>query len=106
MARKGDKVMIITPRVSEKTYAQAQNGTYVFNVPMTANKQQIAAAITEQYGVKVADVRPVIVKGKTVRAYRGKKQNPGVALRTKVKKVYVSLAEGESINLFNEEEAK
>lgn len=98
--------MIITPRVSEKTYAQAQNGTYVFNVPMSANKQQIAAAIAEQYGVTVADVRPVVIKGKTVRAYRGKKQNPGVALRTKVKKVYVSLAEGDRIDLFNEEEAK
>ena len=98
--------MIITPRVSEKTYAQAQNGTYVFNVPMSANKHQIAAAIAEQYGVTVADVRPVVIKGKTVRAYRGKKQNPGVALRTKVKKVYVSLAEGDRIDLFNEEEAK
>ena len=98
--------MIITPRVSEKTYAQAQNGTYVFNVPMSANKHQIASAVAEQYGVKVADVRPVVVKGKTVRAYRGKKQNPGVALRTKVKKVYVSLVEGEKIDLFNEEEAK
>ena len=98
--------MIITPRVSEKTYAQAQNGTYVFNVPMSANKHQIAAAIAEQYGVTVADVRPVVIKGKTVRASRGKKQNPGVALRTKVKKVYVSLAEGDRIDLFNEEEAK
>ena len=98
--------MIITPRVSEKTYAQSAEGTYVFNVPMSANKQQVAAAVAEQYGVKVTDVRTAIVKGKTVRAYRGKKQNPGVALRTKVKKVYVTVAEGQSINLFNEEEAK
>lgn len=98
--------MNITPRVSEKTYAQAANGTYVFNVPMTANKHQVATAIAEQYNVTVTDVRPVIVKGKTVRATRGKRQNPGVALRTKVKKVYVSLAEGDSIDLFKEEEAK
>ena len=98
--------MIVTPRVSEKTYAAAAEGTYVFNVPMSANKQQIASAVAEQYGVKVTDVRTVIAKGKTVRAYRGKKQNPGVALRTKVKKVYVTLAEGDSINMFNEEEAK
>lgn len=98
--------MIITPRVSEKTYAEAQNGTYVFNVPTTANKQQIIAAITEQYGVKVSDVRVVIAKGKTVRASRGKRQNPGVALRSKRKKAYVTLAEGDRIDLFNEEEAK
>ena len=98
--------MIVTPRVSEKTYAQAQNGTYVFNVPMSANKQQIISAVTEQYGVKVTDVRTVVVKGKAVRASRGKRQNPGVALRSKQKKVYVTLAEGDRIDLFNEEEAK
>jgi len=98
--------MIITPRVSEKTYAQAGNGTYVFNVPMSANKQQVASAVAEQYGVKVTDVRAVVIKGKAVRATRGKRQNPGVALRTKKKKVYVTLAEGDRIDLFNEEEAK
>lgn len=32
----------LIPRVSEKAYAQAQNGTYVFTVPATANKQQDA----------------------------------------------------------------
>jgi large subunit ribosomal protein L23 len=98
--------MTITPRVSEKTYAQAQNGTYVFNVPMSANKQQVIAAIKEQYGVNATDVRTVVIKGKAVRASRGKRANPGVALRSKVKKVYVTLTEGESINLFNEEEDK
>lgn len=98
--------MNIIPRVSEKSYAQAQNGIYVFNVPMSANKQQIMSAIAEQYAVKVTDVRTVISKGKTVRAYRGKRQNPGVALRTKRKKVYVTLAEGNTIDMFKEEEAK
>jgi ribosomal protein L23 len=98
--------MIITPRVSEKTYASSQNGTYVFNVPMTANKQQVIAAIKEQYNVTATDVRTVVIKGKAVRASRGKRANPGVALRSKAKKVYVTLAQGESINLFNEEEAK
>jgi large subunit ribosomal protein L23 len=106
LVEKGDKVMTITPRVSEKTYAQAQNGTYVFNVPMSANKQQVIAAIKEQYGVNATDVRTVVIKGKAVRATRGKRANPGVALRSKVKKVYVTLTEGESINLFNEEEDK
>lgn len=95
----------IIPRVSEKSYAQAQNGTYVFTVPTAANKQQVAAAVAAQYGVTVKDVRLVVVKGKTVRAFRGKRQNPGVATRKNAKKAYVSLSEG-SIDMFNEKETK
>lgn len=98
--------MTIIPRISEKTYASAQNNTYVFNVPTSANKQQITAAVAAEYNVKVVDVRVVNVKGKPVRASRGKRANPGTALRTTVKKAYVRLAEGSSINVFNEEETK
>lgn len=98
--------MIVIPRISEKTYASAQNNTYVFNVPTSANKAQIAAAVAAEYGVKIVDVRIVNVKGKPVRASRGKRANPGTALRTTVKKAYVRLAEGSSINVFNEEETK
>jgi len=95
--------MTLIPRVSEKTYASAQNQTYVFNVPTTANKQQIADAVATEYGVTVADVRVVNIKGKPVRASRGKRANPGTALRTKRKKAYVRVSEG-TINVFNEEE--
>lgn len=95
-------MLTLIPRVSEKTYASAQNGTYVFNVPMTANKAGVIDAVKLQYNVEVKDVRFIINKGKTVRAYRGKKANPGVALRSKTKKAYVSLVEGASLDLFNE----
>ena len=93
----------LLPKVSEKSYGLAQNGTYVFMVPRTANKQQVASAVEAEYGdVKVKDVRLVVIKGKAVRAYRGKRQNPGVAVRTARKKAYVTLSEG-SIELFKEE---
>lgn len=95
--------MILTPRVSEKTYALANAGSYVFNVPMSANKQQIMAAIKQQYGVEVADVRTVIVKGKAIRAYRGARRNPVEARRSDTKKAYVTLVEGASLDLFNQE---
>ncbi len=98
-------MLAVRPKVSEKAYAQAQNGIYVFIVPLRANKQQVAEAITKQYGVTVSDVRCVIVKGKAVRASRGKRQNPGTALRSKVKKAYVSVSEGK-IDVFKEEEGK
>lgn len=99
-------MLTLIPRVSEKSYQLASQNTYVFNVPLSANKQQISAAVAEQYSVIVKDVRCVIHKGKKVRAYRGKRQNPGRAYRTDVKKAYVSLAEGNTIEMFKEEEAK
>ena len=95
--------MTLIPRVSEKTYASAQGQTYVFNVPTTANKQQIADTVAREYGVTVADVRVVVMKGKPVRASRGKRANPTTALRSKRKKAYVRVSEG-TINMFNEEE--
>ena len=98
--------MLITPRVSEKSYALAQKNTYVFNVPLDANKEQISAVVAKQYSVTVKDVRCTIIKGKAVKAYRGKRHNPGVAHRKDIKKAYVSLAEGSKIELFKEEETK
>ena len=98
-------MLTLIPKVSEKAYASAQANIYVFNVPMSANKAGIIEAVKREYKVEVKDVRIVINKGKTVRAYRGKKVNPGVALRSKTKKAYVSLAEGSKLDLFNEAEA-
>ena len=98
--------ILVVPRISEKTYASAQNNTYVFNVPVDANKHQIAEAVASEYSVKVEDVRLVVMKGKKVRAYRGKKAQPGVAQRSDKKKAYVRVAVGDSINIFNEEETK
>ena len=98
-------MLTLIPRVSEKAYGQSQNGTYVFNVPMRANKAGVITAVKAQYDVDVNDVRFVIQKGKPVRASRGKRAQPGTALRTKTKKAYVSLVEGASLNLFNEDSA-
>lgn len=95
-------MLTLIPRVSEKTYASAQNGTYVFNVPMSANKASVIDAVKLQYNVEVKDVRLVVIKGKPVRASRGKRANPVQALRSKTKKAYVSLVEGASLDLFNE----
>ena len=93
-------MLVLIPRVSEKAYASANAGTYVFNVPMTANKAGVIIALAEQYQVKAVDVRFVIQNGKPVRASRGKRANPGTALRSKRKKAYVRLVEGQSLSLF------
>lgn len=99
----------VIPRVSEKAYAQAQNNVYVFNVPLTANKQQIAAAVETQFEVTVINVKTLVQSGKAVRFSRGKNRYPGTTTRKDSKKAYVTLAEGSSIQVFDapaEEEKK
>ncbi len=99
----------VIPRVSEKAYAQAQNNVYVFNVPLTANKQQIAAAVETQFEVTVTNVKTLVQSGKAVRFSRGKNRYPGTTTRKDSKKAYVTLAEGSSIQVFDapaEEEKK
>jgi large subunit ribosomal protein L23 len=99
----------VTPRATEKAYAQSQNNTYVFNVPLTANKQQIVAAIEEQFEVKVARIKTLVQSGKAVRFSRGKNRYPGTTTRKDSKKAYVTLAEGSSLQVFEqpaEEEKK
>lgn len=101
--------IIVTPRISEKAYAQSQNNVYVFNVPLTANKQQIIDAVTQQYGVEVTRIKTLVQAGKAVRYSRGKNRYPGTTNRKDTKKAYVTLAEGSSLQVFDvpaEEEKK
>lgn len=94
----------IFARISEKTYAQAQTGMYVFNVPVRSTKQQIANAVSKQFSVEVVTVNTVLAKGKVKKAYR-KGGSPVVGKRNDVKKAYVRLAEGQSIPVFEEKAA-
>ncbi|MCB9820023.1 50S ribosomal protein L23 [Candidatus Nomurabacteria bacterium] len=99
--------ILITPRATEKAYrlATAQN-TYVFNVPMSANKQQIAEAVEAEFGdVSVGKVSVAVQSGKAVRYSRGKRSYPGTTHRQDTKKAYVTLSKG-SIKLFEETEQK
>lgn len=94
----------IVPHISEKAYGQSQNATYVFKVPVSANKQQITEGVEAQYGVKVADVRVVIAKGKRKKTIRNGR--PYVGFRSDAKKAYVTLVEGDSIKIFDEVEGE
>ena len=89
----------VIPRMSEKSYQQSQDGMYIFNVPTTATKQQIADAVAKQFDVKVVTVNVTIAKGKVKKSYR-KGGAPVVGRRKNVKKAYVRLAEGSSIPVF------
>ncbi len=92
----------IIPRATEKAYAQSQNNIYVFNAPLTANKQQIVAAVETQFAVKVTNIKTLVQTGKAVRYSSGKRSQPKTAHRKDAKKAYVTLAKGDSIKMFEE----
>lgn len=101
------KLTIVTPRATEKAYRliTVQN-TYVFDVPTTANKNEIAAAVETQFdGTKVSSIKTLVQNGKAVRFSRGKNRHPGSTNRQNTKKAYVTLSEG-SIKVFEQEEVK
>ena len=101
--------ILVTPVTTEKAYGQSQKNIYVFNVPKSANKQQIKDAIQTQYEVTIVAIKTLVQSGKAVRFSRGKNKYPGTTKRTDSKKAYVTLAEGSSINVFEqpaEEEKK
>jgi len=88
-------MMLITPRVSEKSYKLAADNVYVFDVPLDANKAEVTAAIeAENKDVKVRDVRLAVIKGKPKAVNRGKRARPTTTTRKDTKKAYVTLAEG------------
>ena len=98
-------VVFVHPRATEKAYAQSQKNVYVFNVPLDSTKRDIAETAEAQYDVKVVNVTTAVQTGKAVRFSRGKNRYPGTTKRKDTKKAYVTLAEGNSIQIFAEPEA-
>lgn len=98
-------MILVTPITTEKAYGLAAGmNTYVFNVPVSANKQQIIKAVEAQYEVNVKSIKTVVQKGKSIRFSRGKNRYPGQTTRQDAKKAYVTLAEGNTIPVFAEAE--
>jgi large subunit ribosomal protein L23 len=85
--------IIRNPVITEKATALTEKNTVVFRVSMEATKPQIAAAVEGLFGVKVEGVNTLVAKGKTKR-FRGR---PGK--RSDLKKAYVRLAAGQTIDL-------
>ena len=100
-------MIIVLPRATEKAYRLIQEkNTYIFDVPLNANKQQIAEAVADQFDVKVSAVKTLVQQGKSVRFSRGKNRYPGTTKRKDNKKAYVTLAKGSSIQVFEEPAAE
>lgn len=93
--KKNSYRIIKRPLVTEKgTRLTAEANQYAFEVDPCANRTEIKEAIGNLFKVKVEKVRTMIVRGKTktFRGSRGKRPN--------WKKAYVTLKEGEKIELF------
>ena len=98
--------ILVTPVTTEKAYGLSTKNVYVFSVPLTANKNEIAAAVKEQYGVDVKAIKTLVQSGKAIRFNRGKNRYPGTTQRSDSKKAYVTLAEGSSLSIFEEPAAE
>jgi large subunit ribosomal protein L23 len=92
--------VLIKPILTEKANAQQEKmRRYAFKVNRKANKLEIKKAIQEFYGVTVIDVNTAVVPGKSktrfTKAGYIKGQKPAY------KKALVTVAEGESIDLYS-----
>ena len=85
--------VIRKPIITEKATMASEVGAVVFEVAPAATKPQIKEAVEALFGVKVKAVNTTITKGK-VKRFRGR---PGK--RRDVKKAYVTLEEGNTIDV-------
>ena len=85
--------VIRKPIITEKSTMASEHGAVVFEVAIEANKPQIKEAVEGLFGVKVKAVNTTITKGKTKR-FRGQ-----LGKRKDAKKAYVTLEEGNTIDV-------
>ncbi len=85
--------VIRKPIITEKATMASENNAVVFEVSISANKPQIKEAVEGLFGVKVKAVNTTITKGK-VKVFKGRKGK-----RKDVKKAYVTLEEGNTIDV-------
>ena len=84
------------PYVTEKTSRLTEESNqYVFKVSLDSTKLKIKKAVEDSYSVSVKDVQVIKMKGKTRRDRKSNK----LRKKSDWKKAYVSLAEGQSIDM-------
>lgn len=87
--------ILIKPIITEKsTDLLSSDNRYTFVVSRRANKTQIKLAVEEIFKVKVERVNTVNVRGKL------KRQGQTQGRRPDIKKAYITLADGDSIEIF------
>jgi len=94
---KDPRDVIIEPVVSEKSYGLLEQNVYTFRVHPSASKPEIRDAVESIFGVRVLKVNTLNRKGKRKRNRR----NFTYGTRPTVKRALITLAEGDSIELFD-----
>lgn len=93
MSRERMYDIVREPVITEKSTMASEHNQVVFRVPLEASKPEIRIAVEKLFEVKVTDVNTLRQKGK-VKRFRGVRGR-----RNDVKKAYVTLAEGHSIDV-------
>jgi large subunit ribosomal protein L23 len=86
--------VIIRPVISEKSYGLLDDNKYTFIVDPDANKTQIKIAVEQIFGVTVIGVNTANRQGKR------KRTKFGIGKRKDTKRAIVSLAAGDTIEIF------
>ena|SRR6185312_12087583 len=92
LSREAMYAIIRNPMVTEKSTAISEHNQVMFRVTIDATKPQIKQAVEGLFGVTVLAVNTLVQKGKT-KKFKGR---PG--RRSDVKKAFVKLAPGQSID--------
>ena len=92
---KDHREVLIAPVVSEKSYGLLDANKYTFTVRPDANKTEIKIAVEKVFNVKVTSVNTINRKGKTRRTRNG------LGKRKDTKRAIVSVAAGQSIDIFS-----
>jgi large subunit ribosomal protein L23 len=93
---KDPRDVILEPVVSEKSYGLLEDNVYTFKVHTGASKPEIRDAVQAIFGVKVVKVNTLNRKGKRKR----NRKSFTYGTRPNTKRALVTLAEGDSIDLF------
>jgi large subunit ribosomal protein L23 len=92
--------VLVKPILTEKANAQQEKlRRYAFRVNRKANKLEIKKAIEAFYGITVVDVNTITVPGKA----KSRNTKAGVVSGRKpsYKKALITIAEGETIDLYS-----
>ena len=88
--------IIIAPVISETSYDQLEENVYVFKVNTSASKPEIRRAVETIFEVTVTKVNTLNRKGKV----RRNRRSNTVGKRADTKRAIGTLAEGDSIKIF------
>jgi large subunit ribosomal protein L23 len=86
--------LIKKPLISEKSFGKVASGKYTFVVDRNADKEDIAKACTDLFGVTVVSVNTANYQGKVKRTKKGE------GSRSDYKKAIITVKAGQKIDLF------